>query len=59
VPCRGYHQYRRDSLAIATWDNLEGPQKLLGDTKLAAEFGKLFEGIPDVTILEDPGRESW
>jgi hypothetical protein len=60
----GHHAYldpkdRREFLAIDTWDNLEGPQKLLQDPSLAAEFGKLFEGLPDVTVLEDSGWEAW
>jgi hypothetical protein len=50
---------RREFLAIDTWDNLEGPQKLLQDPNLAAEFGKLFDGMPEVTILEEAGWSAW
>jgi hypothetical protein len=50
---------RREFLAIDTWDNLEGPQKLLQDPNLAAEFGKLFDGRPEVTILEESGWTAW
>ena len=50
---------RRQFLAIDTWNNLEGPQKLLQDPALAAEFGKLFEGMPEVTILEEAGWKGW
>jgi hypothetical protein len=36
-------------------DNLEGIQKLYSDPNLAAEFGKLFEGRPEVTVWADSG----
>lgn len=52
-------QNRREFLAVDMWDNLEGPQKLLQDPKLAEEFGKLFEGKPDVTVLEESGWTAW
>jgi hypothetical protein len=34
---------------------MEGIQKLYSDPNLAAEFSKLFEGQPEVTIWEDSG----
>ncbi len=37
-------------LAIDTWSNLEGLQKFMGDPQVAEEFGKLFEGMPDISI---------
>ena len=37
-------------LAIDTWNNLEGLQKFMGNPSVAEEFGKLFEGMPDVSI---------
>lgn len=52
-------QNRREFLAIDTWNNLEGPQKLLQDPNLASEFGKLFDGKPEVTIVEESGWQSW
>lgn len=48
-------QNNKDFLAIDVWDNLESIQKLYGDPNLAAEFGKLFEGTPEVTIWGDSG----
>lgn len=42
-------------LAIDIWDNMEGIQKLYSDPNLAAEFAKMFEGQPDVTIWADSG----
>ena len=36
--------------AIDVWDNLEAIQKLYSDPNLAAEFGKLFDGQPEVTV---------
>jgi len=48
-------QNRREFLAIDFWDNLEGIQKLYSDPNLATEFGKLFEGQPEVTIWVNSG----
>jgi quinol monooxygenase YgiN len=42
-------------LAIDTWDNLEGLQKFLGSPQVMQEFGKLFDGMPDVTIWGEAG----
>lgn len=52
-------QNRKEFMAIDVWDNMEGPQKLLGDPALGAEFAKLFEGQPQVTVWEDAGWEAW
>lgn len=52
-------QNRREFLAIDTWDNPEGPQKLLADPALGAEFAKLFEGQPSVTLWADAGWASF
>jgi quinol monooxygenase YgiN len=52
-------QNRREFLAIDVWDNIEGPQKLLQDPTLAAEFAKLFEGQPNVTIWSATDWEAW
>lgn len=48
-------QNGREFFAIDVWDNLEAIQKLYSDPNLAAEFGKLFEGQPEVTIWENTG----
>ena len=37
-------------LAIDTWNNLENLQKFLSDPQVAAAFGQLFEGMPDVSV---------
>jgi len=37
-------------LAIDTWNNLEGLQKFMSDPKVAEEFGKLFDGQPDISV---------
>ncbi|HLF82323.1 MAG TPA: hypothetical protein VI410_11180 [Anaerolineales bacterium] len=42
-------------LAVDSWDNLEGIQQLFSDPNLAAEFAKLFEGQPEVTIWAQSG----
>lgn len=52
-------QNRTEFLAMDTWDNLDGPQKLLADPALGAEFAKLFDGMPDVTIWAEAGWEAW
>jgi quinol monooxygenase YgiN len=52
-------QNRKEFLAIDVWDNMDGPQKLLADPALGAEFAKLFEGQPEVTMWEDAGWEGW
>jgi quinol monooxygenase YgiN len=46
-------QNDREFLAIDVWNNLEAIQKLYSDPNLAAEFGKMFEGMPDVTVWVD------
>jgi quinol monooxygenase YgiN len=48
-------QKNNEFLAIDFWDNLEAIQKLYSDPNLAAEFAKMFEGQPDVTIWADAG----
>jgi hypothetical protein len=48
-------QNGKEFFAIDVWDNLEGIQKLYSDPNLAAEFGKLFEGQPEVTVWADTG----
>jgi hypothetical protein len=47
------------SRAIDTWTTLEGPKKLFSDPKLAAEFGRLFEGMPEITFWGASGWESF
>jgi hypothetical protein len=40
----------KEFLAIDTWNNLEGLQKFMSDPQVAAAFGQLFEGMPDISI---------
>ena len=49
----------KDFLAVDSWDNIEAIQKLYSDPALAAEFGKLFDGQPEVTIWGDSGWMSY
>jgi len=48
-------QNNKEFFSIDTWDNLENIQKLYSDPNLAAEFGKLFEGMPDIAIWAESG----
>ena len=48
-------QNGKEFFSIDTWDNLENIQKLYSDPNLAAEFGKLFEGMPDIAIWSEAG----
>ncbi len=48
-------QNNNEFLAVDVWDNLEGIQKLYSDPNLAAEFAKLFEGQPQVTVWAESG----
>ncbi|HLF02343.1 MAG TPA: hypothetical protein VI547_10235 [Anaerolineales bacterium] len=52
-------QNSREFLAMDTWDNIEGLQKFMGDPAVAAEFGKLFDGMPDVTVWAESGWASF
>jgi quinol monooxygenase YgiN len=60
----GHHAYlnpqnRTEFLAVDMWNNLEGLQKFMEDPKVAEEFGKLFEGMPDISIWADSGWASF
>ena len=46
-------------MAIDTWNNLENLQKFMQDPQVAAEFGKLFDGMPDVTMWTESGWASF
>jgi quinol monooxygenase YgiN len=46
-------------LAVDTWSNIEGLQKFLQDPKVAGEFGKLFDGMPEVTVWSESGWSSF
>jgi len=48
-------QNGKEFFSIDRWDNLENIQKLYSDPNLAAEFGKLFEGMPDIAIWAESG----
>lgn len=49
----------REFLAVDSWDNLEAIQKLYSDPALAEEFGKLFDGQPEVTVWAESGWMSY
>lgn len=42
-------------LAVDTWNNIEALQGFLKDPQIAAEFGKLFDGMPEVTVWAESG----
>jgi quinol monooxygenase YgiN len=46
-------------LAVDTWNNLEGLQTFMSNPNVAAEFGKLFDGMPDITIWTEAGWASF
>jgi len=48
-------QNNKQFFSVDTWDNLEGIQKLYSDPNMAAEFAKMFEGQPDVTVWSESG----
>jgi len=48
-------QNKAEFLSVDVWDNLENLQKLYSDPNLAAEFGKLFDGMPDITVWAESG----
>ncbi len=48
-------QNPNEFFSVDVWDNLENIQKLYTDPNLAAEFGKLFEGMPDIAIWSESG----
>ena len=52
-------QNPKEFLSLDGWDNLEAIQKLYSDPNLAAEFGKLFEGMPEITVWSDSGWSSF
>jgi hypothetical protein len=48
-------QKPNEFFAVDFWDNMEGIQKLYSDPNLGAEFAKMFEGQPEVTVWSDSG----
>ncbi len=48
-------QNNNEFLSLDVWDNLESIQKLYSDPNMAAEFAKLFEGQPQVTVWAESG----
>lgn len=46
-------------LAIDTWTNLGGLQQFMSDPKVAAAFGDLFEGQPNVRVWSQSGWSSF
>jgi hypothetical protein len=49
----------KEFLGLDTWTTIEGPQQLFSHPKLAEEFGKLFEGMPEITFWKASGWESF
>ena len=49
----------KEFLAVDIWNNMEGIQKLYSDPNLAVEFGKLFEGEPEVVVWANSGWEGY
>jgi hypothetical protein len=52
-------QNSQEFLAVDTWDNMEGLQKFLNSPDVAAEFEKLFDGMPDVSVWGESGWASF
>ena len=46
-------------MAVDFWNNMEGIQKMYSDPNLAEEFGKLFDGEPEVVIWANSGWEGY
>jgi quinol monooxygenase YgiN len=60
----GHHAYlnpqnRSEFLAVDTWNNLEGLQGFMSNPQVAEEFGKLFDGMPDISIWTESGWASF
>jgi quinol monooxygenase YgiN len=60
----GHHAYlnpqnRKEFLAVDTWNNLEGLQGFMNNPQVAEEFGKLFDGMPDISIWSESGWASF
>ena len=56
----GHHAYlnpqnRTEFLAVDTWNNLEALQGFMSNPQVAEEFGKLFDGMPDISIWTESG----
>lgn len=49
----------KEFLAVDFWNNMEAIEKLYSDPNLAVEFGKLFDGQPEVTIWANSGWMSY
>jgi quinol monooxygenase YgiN len=52
-------QNKNEFLSVDAWDNMEGIQKLYNDPALGAEFAKLFEGMPEISIWADEGWKTY
>lgn len=49
----------RGFLAVDEWNNLEAIQKLYGDPTTAAELGRMFDGMPEVTVWAESGWRAY
>ena len=52
-------QNPKEFFAMDVWTNIEAIQKLYSDPNLAVEFGKLFEGQPEVSVWSNTGWMSF
>lgn len=50
---------RRDFLGIDVWASSDAFQRFSSDPKIQEFFGQMFEGMPEVTLWEDSGWNSW
>lgn len=50
---------RRDFLGIDVWASSEAFQRFSSDPKIQEFFGQMFDGMPEVTLWEDVGWNSW
>lgn len=48
-------QNQKEFLAIDTWNNMDGLQKFLNDTRVMESLGQMFDGRPDITVWEEAG----
>lgn len=52
-------QNTSEFLAVDTWSNPEGLQKFMQNPQVAEEFGKLFDGMPEVSVWSEAGWETF
>lgn len=52
-------QNASEFLAVDTWSNPEGLQQFMQNPQVAQEFGKLFDGMPEVTVWSEAGWQTF